>query len=278
MIAEELKQFCNQYKNKEDAFNAVEGVSQQCLRKILDKNWKGVKEEVWLKIKGQIAFDVDEWQVVTTRDYKILSSILNDAQLYSSVFAIVGEAGTGKSVSLKAYVADNEYAYLLQCADHWNRKQFLVALLKELKLDWSGLTVNDMIHLAVDHLKQQKNPLILFDEADKLSDQSLYFFITLYNYLEDHCGLVMIATNHLKKRLQKGLHLNKKGYKEIYSRIGRKFIELNGVELKDVTAICIANGIEDRKVIREIWEGSENDLRRVKRMIHAKKMQQKSAA
>jgi hypothetical protein len=118
-----------------------------------------------------------------------------------------------------------------------------------------------------------ESPLLILDEADKLSDQVLYFFITLYNQLEDHCGIVLIATDHLQKRINRGLKLNRKGYKEIYSRIGRKFVELHGVGSTDVAQICMANGINDTKQIKEIYNDCEGDLRRVKRKIHAFKIQ-----
>ena len=82
----------------------------------------------------------------------------------------------------------------------------------------------------------------------------------------------MCATDQLKKRIMRGLKLNKKGYKEIFSRIGRKFIELKGVGHTDITAVCIANGITDRGQIRDIIDDCGYDLRRVKRKVHAIKM------
>jgi hypothetical protein len=99
----------------------------------------------------------------------------------------------------------------------------------------------------------------------------MYFFITLYNNLEDHCGIVLCATNHLAKRIQRGRKLNKKGYNEIFSRKGRRFIELQGISTADVTAICMANGLTEAGKIREVMEECENDLRRVKRKVHALK-------
>ena len=66
------------------------------------------------------------------------------------------------------------------------------------------------------------------------------------------CGIILLATDHLEKRVKKGLRLNKKGYEEIHSRIGRKFIKLNGANINDITEICIANGVEDKAIIKDI--------------------------
>lgn len=136
----------------------------------------------------------------------------------------------------------------------------------------SGYTVGEMMDEIIKRLKTMENPLIIMDEADKLSDQVLYFFITLYNSLEDSCGIILCATDHLEKRIKKGLRLNKKGYQEIYSRIGRKFIELRGLGSRDIAMVCQANGITDKQQIKDVIEDSEYDLRRVKRKIHALKL------
>jgi len=72
-----------------------------------------------------------------------------------------------------------------------------------------------------------------------------------------------------RKRINRGIKLNRKGYKEIHSRIGRKFIELRGINSTDVAQICAANGVTDPKAFKTIFNECEGDLRRVKRSIHA---------
>ena len=184
-------------------------------------------------------------------------------------FFITGDAGTGKTFTIKNYIANTRQAYLLCCNEYWNRKMFLSELLTSLGRDYTGFTVGEMMHEAVRTLKMQESPLLILDEADKLSDQVLYFFITLYNQLEDECGIVLCATNHLCKRIERGIKLNKKGYNEIWSRLGRRCIELKGVSAADITAICEANGITASDAIDNIINDSEGDLRRVRRKIHA---------
>jgi len=200
-----------------------------------------------------------------------MMQLLNDSKQYHIVNAICGEAGTGKTEAIKNFMAANKNTFVLNCNEYWNRKLFLVELLQQMGKDASGFTVGELMNEIVRGLKTTENPIIIMDEADKLSDQVLYFFITLYNQLEDHCGIILCATDNLEKRIRKGLRLNKKGYKEIFSRIGRKFITLRGVSTVDIQAICMANGVEDKKFISRIISESENDLRRVKKMIHALK-------
>lgn len=270
-IAEKLKNYCDRYDSQNKAANSLRDVSAATISQMLNGKWELIKEEMWRNVATQIGYTENEWTTVQTRDYKLLSALLGDAQQNSNVFAAVGEAGTGKSVCMRQYAADNKRAYLLNCNEFWNRKTFMQELLTALGRDYSGYTVNEMMNEVVRGLKSQHCPLIILDEADKLSDQVLYFFITLYNSLEGSCGIVLVATDHLAKRIRRGLKLNKKGYKEIYSRIGRKFIELRGANMSDVASICMANGITDKATIKEVFADCEGDLRRVKRKIHAYK-------
>ena len=271
-IKEKLQEYIALKGSQNKAAHSLKDVSPALVSQILNNNWDLIADRMWKNVGSQVGFNEKEhWAIIETTDFKMISHILKDAQQNSNVFAMIGSAGSGKSKTLETYVVENENAFLISCNEYWNRKYFLAELLRVMGRDFSGLTVAEMMYEAVKQLKIKNAPLIMLDEADKLTDQVLYFFITLYNQLEDQCGIVLIATDHLQKRLQKGIKLNKKGYNEIYSRIGRKCIELKGVSYTDIVGICTANDITDKNEIKEIWNDCESDLRRVKRKIHALK-------
>ncbi|MGI6342005.1 MAG: AAA family ATPase [Bacteroidales bacterium] len=268
-IAECLRNYTNRFGSQSKAANTLKGVSAATISQVLNNNWESISDEMWRNIAAQVGYDNTGWVIVETRDFRILTQLLDDAKLNSNVFAVTGEAGTGKSLTLKEYARNNANAYFVQCAEYWNRKQFMLELLTAMGRDGGGMTVADMMSEIVRYLKMQNKPVLMLDEADKLKDQVLYFFITLYNQLEGQCGIVLCSTDFLAKRVLRGLKLNKKGYKEIYSRIARRFIELKGPNAADIAAIATENGITDRKLIKEIYEDSSNDLRRVRRKIYA---------
>lgn len=273
-ITESLRLFCQQKGSQNKASNAINGVSTATVSQILSGKIDLVADEMWRNIETQIKSSLpSEWVLVETRDFKLLNQFFADAQLHSNVFALVGDAGSGKSKAIEQFALSNKNVYRLSCSEFWNKKYFLQELLQTMGRDCSGLTVPEMMQEAVAQILKKNKPLIILDEADKLTDNVLYFFITLYNKLEDYCGIVLCATDHLDKRIKRGLKINKKGYKEIYSRIGRKCIELKGVGFTDVTQVCMANGVEDKAKIKAVWEDCECDLRRVKRKIHALKQQ-----
>lgn len=268
-IRDRLVSYCEQKGSQNKGANSLNGVSAATVSKIINGDWALINEVMWRSIAAQIGIKQKSWNIVETRDFKTLAGLFADAQENAMVMAICGEAGSGKTLAIRHYAESNPNVFVLSCNEYWNRKLFLQELLKEMGRNPNGDTVGEMMGTIVSNLKKMQDPIIIMDEADKLSDQVMYFFITLYNQLEDHCAIVMVATDYLEKKIRKGLRLNKKGYKEIFSRIGRKFIMLKGVCINDITEVCMANGVTVKSDIKSVIEDCDNDLRRVKRRCHA---------
>ncbi len=275
-ITAKLRNYVLRYESQNKAANSLKGVSAAIISLILNGKTEHVAPEMWRKIAVQIGYKDENWEAVPTRDFKLLDQFMTDAKENALVLGITGNAGSGKSFAFRHYADYNKHVYLLTCADYWNKRQFMVELLISMGREYAGLNLNEMMDEVVRVLKTTEHPLVILDEADKLSDTVLYFFITMYNQLEDECGIILAATSHLEKRLRRGLTLNKKGYQEIWSRLGRKCINLKGVGAADIAAICEVNGITDQKEIEKVINDSDADLRRVRRKVHAIKKASKT--
>jgi DNA transposition AAA+ family ATPase len=269
MIRVRLGEYCEMKGSQKRAATSLVGVSPATVTQIVTGKWELINEKMWRSIAAQIGVKQTRWNIVETRNYRALSDIFADAQENALVLAVCGEAGTGKSLTAAHYGAENPNVYVLACSEYWNRKTFLRELLRVMGKNPAGDTVGDMVDDVVMELKRRENPLIILDEADKLSDQVMFFFITFYNKLEDYCGIVLMATDYLEKKVRRGLRLNKKGYKEIYSRIGRRFVAMPGLSATDISDVCRANGVEGLREIETVKKDCEGDLRRVKRKCHA---------
>lgn len=269
-IAEQLRAYCAQKGSQNKAANSLNGVSSATISKVLSGSWETIADDMWRSIAAQTGTtEAKGWQVVKTRAYSTMTFTLESAQRDSLVAAVIGEAGSGKTEAIKTYTAQGRNVYHMVCSEYWNRRTFMQKLLQNMGTTIGGTTVSDMMDNIVDTLKRKDAPLIVLDEADKLSDQVLYFFISLYNQLEGQCGIILTATSYLKARIEKGLRLNRKGYAEIYSRIGRKFVELPLLNSEDIAGVCVANGVTDAKTINGIVDECDGDLRRVKRSVWA---------
>ncbi len=269
-IAARLKEYCDKMGSQNKAARSLNGTSTATISKMLSGDWETISDEMWRAVAAQIGHDTSAWQIVQTNAFKRMTFLMEQAKEESLVIAITGFAGCGKTEAIKSYAKGKRNVYHLMCSEYWNRRTFISKLLRVLGKDMGG-NVSDQMDEIVETLNSADAPLVILDEADKLSDQVLYFFISLYNQLEGHCGIILVATEYLKKRIERGVRLKKKGYEEIYSRVGRKFVPLQVINDEDVVAVCKANGITDAATIREIVAAAECDLRRVKRAVWAAK-------
>lgn len=230
-------------------------------------------EQVYRLIAKWVDYEPNGWQLAETVNFKFIATVLKDAQQNAHVYAITGTAGSGKTETQKHYTRTNRNVFMLRCDEFWDKKTFLREILTHMGRDYSGHTLAEMMDAITRALLQLDKPLLIIDEADKLSNPVLYLFISLYNRLEGSCGLVITATGHLTVRLKRGLALNRKGYAEIWSRIGRKPVECSQIKPKDVKAICLKNGVTDQNQIQRIIDECEGDLRRVKVGVHRVRLQ-----
>ena len=267
LIAVRLKDYCTQQGGQNKAATTLTGVSAATISKILNGDWDTIAEGMWHNVSKQIGLSSEGWTIVPTNVYEELTQLLDCAQQDSQVMAIVGSAGCGKSATIRQYVASHQEAYSITCSEYQNRTSWLSAVMEAMGLDPRGMSVAEKIGMVVRKLKRSDRPLLILDEADKMSDQVLYFFITLYNELEDHCGVILSATQYLEKRLMKGLRVGRKGYEEVYSRVGRQCVHLSALSPEDVSLVCTANGLTDSRRVRRVADEAQCDLRRVKRAV-----------
>lgn len=268
-VVNALYEYCDRYGSQRKAANSLNDVSPATLSQMVNGNWDMIRDEMWRNVASQIGVKLRDWEQVETTDYRMMTTILTDAKENSLCMAVTGQAGSGKTFCIDHFKMKNKNVIALKCNSFWTKKTLLQEIMKELGLEYKGMTEPELIQESIGAIIKLENPLIIFDEADKLSDGSLYLFISLYNAIEDECGMVLIATKHLEKIITNGVSLNKKGYNEIYSRVGRNFIKLKGVTHADIVAVCEANGVTELKDIENVIQDSQSDLRRVKRKIHA---------
>ena len=227
------------------------------------------------RIAAQIGFSFERWTICESENYRLATYVLADAQMYKNVTWLVGDAGCGKTTAAIEFRRTHRNVFYILCSEDMKRSDFVREIAKQVGAPTDSTNnLRDMLDYALGMIGFLQNPLLVFDEGDKLTDCVLNYFISIYNRLEGRAGIVFMSTDYIKRRVDNGLRYNKKGYKEINSRIGRKFFDLNATSRNDVYAICQANGLtneaEIKRVLKEA-ESADNDLRRVKRVVHVQK-------
>lgn len=277
-IQQQLVAYAQSYGSQAKAANSLQGItSPGTFNAIVNGKFEKVSDDMFLKIRAAIGGDrTDGWRLCETAAFKDVETFLADAQQYHNVSWIIAPAGIGKTTAALQYAKRHRNVFVLPCSEDMHKADFVEELAKKIGIRNEGLTVRATLTRIVDEVVKLDRPLLVFDEGDKLTDSVMYYFISLYNALEDKCGIVFLSTPYIQKRMAKGLKLDRKGYEELYSRIGRRFVPLSGITEYEVNAICRNNGLTEEKAIATVLKESgefkksqlEFDLRRVKKSTH----------
>lgn len=265
------------------------GVSNGTISQMVNGNHDLIKPELWQKVAAALNWTPKAWNIAETTNYKMLTQLFTDAKTESMFMAVSHAAGSGKSASINKYAETDSSVYVV-CAGEWSRRLFLLNLSRSLGIDTGKgyANVEELGKKVVTFFveRQTLKPLLILDEADKLKPSALRFLIPFYNELEDKAGVVIAGTDNLEKEIKRGVRYQTKGYDEIDSRFGRKFVHLFGATKKDVAAICTVNGITDAQMHEAIFDEAEptmrthegkkyrviDDLRRVKRIVKRERL------
>lgn len=274
-IREALKSYVSRYPSQNKAAGSLKGVGVATVSCIINGKWENISDEMWKKVADQCgginANSAEDWQIVETGVYQEISYALKDAQMWKNVTWVVGEAGCGKTTAARIWGQEHKEVFYVLCAEDMYKGEFVREIARTIGIRGEGYTVRELWKVILGNLIQMDAPLLVFDEADKLTESVFHYFISLYNKLEDKCGVVFMSTDYIKRRIRNGLRYEKPGYKEFYSRIGRKYFEVEDTTPQDVYAICTANGLSERREIDEVMKDAEAcsyDLRRVKKSVH----------
>lgn len=273
-IQRQLDAYCARYGSQNRAANSLK-VSAAVISDIRNGKWDRIADEMWRKLEGKLAVS-SEWKVYGTTAYNQMMTYLDGCKNDQLVMWVVAPAGTGKSTAAASFRNENRNVFVLTCSEDMNKTTFIHELAAVIGVKADDLTVRETLAAIVKTLVKMDRPVLVFDEADKLTDRVLYFYVSLYNALEGKCGMMLLSTNSIRKRMENGIIRQKKGYDELESRIGRQFVPLKAVTSAEVAEICRVNGLEDAESIGKVTkEASEvqNDLRRVKRSVY-KELQQ----
>lgn len=264
------------FKSQKECARSMTNVSESTIIQVKTDRWTNISESMWINIGKQVGFASNgTWNIAFTRPFNSMIKVLKTAQENSTVHAVTVPAGRVKSCSIKWYCEQHkENAFHIVCAKYFSNRELLSKILRKMNREAIG-SASAMMDSIVEYVLKMKSPIIILDEFDKLKDEQKLFFVTLFNMLEDQCSILLVGTHNLEYIIKKRTGKHALGFEEIYSRINRRFITIPESSLKDVTAICEANGLFDQQLIHSIYNECEGDLRRVKTAVVKHRIQSK---
>lgn len=263
IIAEHVQFLVN--KTSQVKVAGVSKVSNGTISKIVAGSWDSIANAMWLKIKTNLGITWD-WNIAPTKNLETVLGLLKNIQTQSMSAMISDKQGIGKTTGYKEYQRLNNNVILIQCKNYWSKKSFARHQLIACGLDPVG-TTEEMIETFAEYLSTLKKPLVIYDQFDKLKEVQKDLFMDYYNDLDGQCAFLLSGVKHLAHQEKKGRNRNKMGYAERWSRVGSKSIALDPLTLLDVTNMCVANGLEDKEVIQDVFDNCLGDCRRVKREV-----------
>ena len=238
------------------------GVSNGTISNIVNEVWERINDSMLLKIKS--FFKKKDWNLITTYNFSSIHDACKEAREFKKMIGIVGYSGAGKTTALHYYYQKNTETYLVTCGRAMRTKQFLSEILKSLGVNYLASDF-EMVKTIIDELNKKESPLLLIDEASKLSPNALMYLQDIWDGIEDNGGIVLAGVEYLLSNIKKGAEKNKIGMPEFYGRVSR-WIHLQQPEKDEVEAICKSNGFTDEKTIKAMYRFS--NFRYIKNVIN----------
>lgn len=270
-IVDELRKYVLRFDSQNKAADELKNISVANVSNMLNGKWDKISDEKWRTVEKQLK--TTDWVIVPTTSFDEITEFYNDAASGSLVFPLILKASHGKSIAAKEYKSANKNVSVVTCEKAFTRRILMIEILTGFGIDVTGLSSYKMSKKLINYVLESKKPLIILDEADKMNVDCLCYFITLFNNVEEKCGIIMQATSVFEDRFKKGLMANRPGYSEAFSRLDTSFIHIDELTTQDFHNVIVSNGISDENVIYEIINDCNSDLRRVKKLVRrAKKM------
>ena len=248
----EIKKAVNDYckeKGISKASLAVKcGISDATLCELEKENWKKLSNEMLLTIWNFVNRD-KFGDLFQSMDFISTVKACDNARKYSFMIGITADTGMGKTTALRTYARQKNVFYV-SYDKTMNASQFFSALLRELSIPFYS-SLNDMMTFVVDKLNRLESPLVIIDEAGKLTHSMILYLQVLRDKTYGNCGIILAGMTYFKTNLQKNAAREKEGYAEFLRRIN-VWHDFIGLQPKEIEEICSTHGITNKEKVREL--------------------------
>lgn len=233
------------------------GVSDTTISQFRSGKYGAKEDSIATRIATALNYYDNAWNVVeTVSSYQQIKTAFNAAKRNSKWFCISSRSGSGKTqslIDLYNISADKSVIYL-KCRK-WTGRKFLTKLAICLGIEVKRYMDNDdLLDAIIQNVNEMAHlhPLLILDDAGKLTHSALCALIPLYDDTFHRMGALVAGTETLERTIKRYVG-RVEGYDEIDGRFKRNYISLLGATKKDVCAICEANGVTDKNKQLEIW-------------------------
>lgn len=239
-IKEAINHYCQAKGISKNELATQLNVSSATLSNIENNNWKSIDQKMWQKIWNKVGRPND-LQVFQTNDFKAIEELCNFSRENFFMTGLVADTGMGKTTALKTYSHRSKNTFYLSYDKTMRPRQFFASLLKEMAIQFEG-NINEMVNRIADELNVMESPLIIIDEAGKITHTMILYLQVLKDKTHLSCGYVLAGMPYFKTNLIKLTNKQREGYAEFYRRINL-WHNLEGLSRDEIKFICSQSGL-----------------------------------
>ncbi len=239
--------YCQQRALSKADLAARLGISGATLSNVETGKWDRIDEKMWLKIWHEVGTAQAPAELVATANFERIQRLCEEAQKSRLMIGVVGDTGLGKSTALEHY-ARRPRVYFVAVDKTMKPRHFFGALLQEMGVSFAG-SVYDMVARLASELNGQRAPLVIIDEAGKLTHQLYLFLHVLRERTKDNVGIVLAGMPYFRANLKKDVTRQREGAAEFYRRVN-VWVELKRPTRAEIKAVCEAHGVTDEETVR----------------------------
>ncbi|AND63644.1 hypothetical protein AX766_04215 [Flavobacterium covae] len=247
-VSDLIKSHLEQKQISQNKLAETIGVSNGTISNILNGVLERINESMLLKIKS--FFKSSEWNIIETHNFLFVKEACAEAKESHRLIGIIGYTGAGKTTALRDFFKKKPNTYLVTCGRAMRTKQLLSEILKALGVNYLASDY-EMVQMIIEEINKKENPLLIIDEASKLSPNALMYLQDIWDGIEDGAGLIIAGTEYLINNIKKGAEKNKCGMAEFYGRVS-KWVFLQLPIKAEVEAVCRTNGLDDSQTIKSM--------------------------
>lgn len=189
----------------------------------------------------------DEIPFVMTHTSTRIWDALTYAEMTGDICLIYGGAGTGKTIALREYAAQNTGVCMATMTSVSSTVRGALEVVAQCLGVSSRATAQQLYRDLVDRLRAAEYKLIIVDEAQHLTERALDQLRAFSDELQ--VGLVLAGNREVYSRMTGG---TRAAYLDrLYSRVGYR-LHLGKVDARDLSAILQADKIDDDGIRKEL--------------------------
>jgi hypothetical protein len=222
-------------------------VGTKAIKAVMDGDTRYITEDVWLSLEEAVCEEITAGLYRTADCLKMITAF-DHARAHQLMVGITGDTGMGKSfVSRLIAQRDNTYLHSLDLS--MTPRTFMEALLLDLKCSIDG-NLNALVRRASEVLNKKNCPLLIIDEASRMSHKMMEVIKELRDKTDQNLGIALVGMPNFKNSFIRAIENGKPGYSEFYRRINL-WDGLQGLQAGEVEMVLTHNGITDIELQKE---------------------------